>query len=326
MKIAKKYLSSSSSVKSYRQVRKWVHEDVPVREIVEALTAAYGEAKDKDKLHICSMLAMAYDFGSPNCAEKCLGLMGMAKAHRMSVGQTVYLRKCGELGYVDWDEEYSEGTQGWMPLVEEFDTGRWPGIVYDEHSGRVLTIDREDNIYAFRNCDGAVTLFILNDCKYDMLIDESSFMDESPLYFTEKSHFVSPVYKINLAGGILDFCLAKIGYPSIKIKRDVVFTSHLAHLINIDDYTRPDIHGHDWDGVTVGFSAKSTPPYFHDCIHFLDESNINSLSNDVLNMVIDSLAATSILYKRIKIAFRESFVRVDDELLKRLAEEENIFR
>lgn len=327
MKIAKKYLSSSSSLSSYHQVRKWVHVGIPVMEIVETLTAAFGEAKakDKDKLHLSSMLAMAYDFGSPKFAEKCLSLMGATKKSRMSVGQSIFLERCEHLGYVDWVREYSDNIKRWNPLVEKFDTDRWRGIIYDEHSGRVLTIDREDNIHALRSSDGSVTLFILNDCCADMLIDEESFIMEAPMYFTESTHFVSPVYKINLVWKILDYCLSMIGYPHVNIKREVVFTSAGAKLMNIDEYTGLGVHVHDWDGVSVGFSAKSASPYFYDSIHFLDEFKVNSLRNDLLNMLIDSLAATSVIYKRIKINFGEEFVKADDKLLRRIAKEEEIF-
>lgn len=325
MKIAKKYLSSASGLSSYHQVRKWVHKGATVKEIAEALTASYGEAKDKDKLHISTMLALAYDFASPKLAEKCLGLTGAARKSRMSVGQTVFLRRCEQLDYVDWVKVYSDSVRKWKPLVEKFDTDQWHDIIYEEHSGRVLTVDREDHIHALRSNDGSLTLFILNDCNSDMLIDESSFISDAPLYFTESTHFVSPVYKINLVGKILDYCFAMVGYPPVNIKREVIFTSSSAKLMNIDEYTGLGSRVRDWDGVTVGFSAKSASPYFYDCIHFLDEFKVNSFRNNVLNMMIDSLAAASMLYKRIKIDFGEEFVNADDKLLKRLAKEEEIF-
>lgn len=326
MKIAKKYLKSASGIKSYLLVRKWIYGGNTVRDVVETLTAAYGEAKEKDKVHIDSLLAMAYDFDSPKFAEKCLSLIGETKEKQMSVGQTVYLRKSEREGCSHWDKEYSESAQRLRPLVEEFDTERWRGIIYEEHSGRVLTIDREDNIFAFRSSDGSVTLFILNDCKDDMLIDESSFMGAAPLYFTENTHFVSPVFKINMVGKILDYCLAIIGYPYVKVKKEVVFTSPSANLMNIDDYTRLDVNGRDWDGVTVGFSAKHPCPYFYNCIHFLEDTDkADTLKNNLLGAMVDSLGATSILYKRIKIEFEEDFEEIDDKLLKRLSGEEEIF-
>ena len=71
----------------------------------------------------------------------------------------------------------------------------------------------DKTVYVMATEDEAVIILIddYEEMGYSELADEESFNNEKPLYFTESSHRVSPVYELNVAAKVLNDCCKKAG-------------------------------------------------------------------------------------------------------------------
>lgn len=96
-------------------------------------------------------------------------------------------------------------------------------------------ISRTDRIVCYREEDGTLVLLMQELADKQIYCDEECFKKEAPLYFTDESHFISPVYKLQKARDILAEILSEIGYPYLRIKLKVMYTSSAASLMNEED-------------------------------------------------------------------------------------------
>lgn len=298
--IPKKYLSARLGNESIHLMRKWIGKYGELL-IMECLLKAYADAKTVDKTHIGIILSMLFDVRSKEFAMDCANMFGFDPQPSLSVGESILVNRIKSGYNVAWLKEFSQLVSHWAPLVEEFDSEKYPLIFTPESASKVVCINKEDGIYAFRSIEGSVNIVVINTKQDDILVDEESFGDdEYPLYFTESSHFVSPVFRLRVVSRLLEFILAEIGYPTFKIKHSVVFNAHNAMLINSSEYESGGNNESDWQNISV-YMRKDYPNnyIFSSASHFLPGDEIECIENDVATKLIEALAAVSILYSNL---------------------------
>lgn len=305
--IPKKYLSTKFGHEARALIRKWSIESESDIWLVKNLIEAYGSAKEQDRRHIGLLLAMVFDLYSPQAARECAERFGIAPSINRSIGETIFADGYQTDASIFWRKMFSTKVQSWHPLTEEIDNKKYPLVVPPSKVKSVFTIDRSDSIYAFRQNDGTIKLVIINSTKDDILIDEELFVDEPPLYFTEKSHFVSPVFKLKAVKNILEFILAEIGYPPVRIEMAALFSSPQAYLINEADYLPGGCNENQWIGVSSIMRKDHPNDYMLDSISdfFRCNDSLQSVENSMSSILLYALAATAIIYEYMNIDNRE---------------------
>lgn len=293
--IPQKYLSATNQREARASVRRWLAAGMSVRDMAAQLTAKYRTSRSRVREHLGMLLSIIYDFESPETSRKCARIFGHDLVDGLSVSESVFMSGYSEGERIFRRKQFSGAVTSYKPVVDLFPSSRYPFTVSPSVCGDVLTVSGKHNIYAVPGADNELNLFILEECPEDILIDEEVFGDDEPLYFTEHSHFTSPVFRINLIAHILDHCLAEIGYPHIPVKKKVIFTSREANLVNLDDY----LSHPDWKDVEVIMLKTVIPEYAIDkssCI--LDRKRpIDDLKNQLREMLLFSISATAILYE-----------------------------
>lgn len=307
-------------------VRAWVNEYGTPQDIAGALVNAYSEASEANKEHIGKLLAMVFESRSEELAEECAGKYGVKIRPCRSVGESICVGDCDNISDLRFRMDFTRLVKGWPTVVEEFRKDRYTHIVPSDAVRQILAISITDRIHVFRHIDGSVRLFIIEDIPASILVDEEKFGDEPPMYFTESSHFLSPVFKLNLVERLLDFCLAKIGYPYVKVLKSVVFSSPEAELINGADYFPGGDCAQQWEGVEVvlrRYNRNNT--IFRDITSFLKPENLeNALENEHTAMLLFALGAVSLMYKEI-IDTRRNYYP-SDHALDKMAKSIGIFK
>ena len=293
-KIPQKYLSATNHREARAFMRQCLASGMSVKDMAAQLTAKYRASRSIVREHLGALLSIIYDFDSPETARKCARMFGHDLVEDLSVSESVYISGYSQDERIFRRKQFSSEVTSYKPVVDSFPSSRWPFTVSPSASGDVLTISREHNIYAMLDAGNELNLFILEPCPDDILIDEELFGNDEPLYFTESSHFTSPVFRINLIAHILDYCLTEIGYPHIPVKKKVIFTSHEANLVNLDDY----LSHKDWKDVEVIMLKTVIPEYAinkSSCI--LDRKrSLDDVKNQLREMLLFSISATAMLY------------------------------
>lgn len=300
-KIPKKYLSAKFKHEARSLVRSWSQKSESDEELVKELIEAYRVAKEQDRFHLGTLLAMVFDLQCPDAARECARLFEVPLSEECSVSEAIYAGGATDDAPLYWRKEFSLGVKEWLPIVAELDTEKYPMVVSPSMADRILTISRSDAMYAYRQFDGTLHLFILNSSDEDILIDEEQFMEEAPLYFTENEHFVSPVFQLRLVKRLLDFVLSEVGYPPLKIAMTAVFVSPQAHLLNYDCYVPGGDNAKDWKGITTIMRRNHLNEYlFTDANYFYMESGRpDTVEYDIYSNLLWALAAASILYENV---------------------------
>lgn len=111
----------------------------------------------------------------------------------------------------------------------------------------------KNTLIDFIGISGSAICLCLNDKEPgDWLADEERFNDEEPLWFSESSHRISPVRKIDLARTILTDKLTEANLP-YKVEAFVI--EQIGNIINAEDMF--DI----WDGMNINVTRidRGTP-------------------------------------------------------------------
>lgn len=122
-----------------------------------------------------------------------------------------------------------------LPSGTELITAGEELIAYFNSGAYIAMLGSVDNIYCYKDKDGALVLLNVNDTDKCILCDEESFAGEDPLYFTESTHFISPVFELGFAYALMRLLLDAAQYPHLRIKLKVLYTGCEAHLINEED-------------------------------------------------------------------------------------------
>lgn len=325
--IPNKYLSARHGENAIHLMRRWTGK-YGESAAMECLLNAYKEANDADKSHIGLLMAMLFDFRSNGHAVDCAGKFGVSVRPSLSVGESILIQKAKDGNEIRWLKDFTQAIHGWTSLVADFDSVNYPLIFTPDAVRQILCISRNDGIYAFRMADGSINFLVINTINDPILIDEEPFGKEGaenyPLYFTESTHFISPVFRLRTVCRLLEFILSEVGYPPIQIKLNVVFNKYNAYLINSTDYEANGAHTSDWQNISVYMRKDYPNDYiFSSVTNFLQCHKMGSNEIQVTSMLVDSLSAVSILYKNI--SNEEKLLAVSNRELRRFCKKYSIF-
>lgn len=99
----------------------------------------------------------------------------------------------------------------------------------------VFVLSEENRVYAYRDKDGYLVLISYVDTAHAVLGDEDKFNNEPPMWFTECSHFRSPVWALKEVRGALLRMMAATGMARVPIRLEVVFVHKECFMINLED-------------------------------------------------------------------------------------------
>lgn len=322
--IPEKYYKESNQREARANIRRWLSSGMSVKDIALQLSVRYEMANDSEKEHLGKLLASVYDFKSPATAKVCAFIFGIKMITNLSVGENIFIEGYKEHENLLFRKLYSPAVIDNMAAVRVHFEGERRRILPTSSIQNVLTINKAHHIYAVIHTNGEVSIFIVESCASDILIDEESFMGELPLYFTESTHFVSPVFKIKLVKDILEYCLKEIGYPAVTIKPKVIFADLRANLINRCEYDGPEAAKDDWRGIDVIMYRDIDPEYpIHDVGNLMYEECENGLIHQLRVALIHSISATAMICHSISI--NKKWLKLTPRVLAALCKKNNIF-
>lgn len=254
-KPTKKYFTPAGRTKSITMMRKWLDSGASPTTIVGWLKTEYAKADDDaSRYHLGLMLCAAISSGKDDdltkfVADRCAKMFGLPVGGMRGLGELALLEMAKTYdANIEWLDDFCEsyvrGCKMPSELAQRSPISKRISVLMPNH---ILTIDPNNGIYFFRDINGSATLALIHHSNACILVDEVPFNDEPPLYFTESTHFVSPVWQINVVAKILDYILTRIGFPPRHIRRLVLFDSPNAELINREEYTDCEA----WEGVEV---------------------------------------------------------------------------
>lgn len=297
-KPAKKYFSPEYGAKSIMMMRTWMANGAKPIDIARWIKTEYAKAEDDgDREHLGIMMcatisAERNDQFILELAEKCSQMFRLPHSVWRSHAESALMELTkNPFLPIKWLEDFNpyfikkcklpSATAPSKSVTRAFSFGQQKEMV---------TIDKRYGIYYFRGRDGRAWLMIVNTCPDAILVDEEDFGTEPPMYFTENTHFISPVWMVTRVAKILDYILMRIGYPPVHINRMVVFDSPGVELINEEEL----IDREAWQDVDIVLPDRTpmdklvgaiTPVLRHD--------NPKTNENDLDTMLYLSLMATT---------------------------------
>ncbi len=322
--IPEKYYKEENQREALANLRRCLASGMTVKDIAKQLTSKYEHASDSQKKHIGKLLASVYDFESRTTAKACALLFSIKMLNSLSVGESAYIDGYEDSDMVSFKKMYSLEVIGGMGEVFDNYQGGRSRILSPASNSNVLTISKDDNIYAVIHSKGNMSIFIVESCDTDILVDEESFMSEAPLYFTESTHFVSPVFKIKQVKSIFDYCLKEIGYPAISVNQKVIFADMRANLINRSEYVGEVADRDDWNGIDVIMYKEIVPDYpISDICDLEYDYCENELKLQLRCQLIHSVGATAKIYN--SICKDNKMLKLTPTILSKLCKKNNIF-
>lgn len=302
-------LSSKRLGECSRSLRFLALEGVPEDVMAHDLAAAYARFEgEEERRKIAAMILQLAE--SCGCSKvdglaKRIGIPSLGHhTYAETIAHSIFgYRGCTTLRFSDEVEEYD--------ISGERVDFREPRLVAaDPDMRRMIPISRRDSIVAYRTAEGQLTLAAFCDAVGDVLIDEESFCDEWPLYFSEKCHFRSPVACVLTARKVLECVLSIIGYPPMRIRPAVFFTAHDCVLINDQDYMGWDAPRCDeWPDVEVTMRGDIAGRLFVGRTLDLDPFRTLGDMDKIDRQLYLALKATAMVYKTL--GERESCRQVD---------------
>lgn len=322
--IPRKYLQASNSRAARGLLRTWLSRGLTVEDIARQITERYATAPEKDKRHLGELLTMVYEFRSLRVAEKCADLFGLERETGFSFGQSILELGYGDATKIEWRRELNVDTGAGSLIAKGFPYGRYRMVCEESTMVNVLTVSEEEATYVTIDKRGRLILFAVSDVSESILVDEESFNDELPLYFTENSHFVSPVFKVNVLKKVLDYVLREIGYPFVEMECKAIFCSPTADLINRDDYIKGGDMSRNWAGVDVIMIKDVLPGRAipNQGFFFADPTGPENLRRDIEYMLVRAVAAAAEIYRTI---LDRGIYKVTDAFIARKCRELKIF-
>lgn len=195
---------------------------------IRSLYKRYGEADEGTKKHLALLSALLYDLiplgEGRQHALLCMSLAGLAEDVPLSLGISEALFFA--LG---------AGTRKIVLPTDVDDTPNQNILSYFKKGSHVVKLSARHNIHCYHNDSGALVLLSVIPVNNAVLADEESFAGEEPLYFTESSHFISPVYLMEKATILLDELLRLVNYPQLRIRHRVVYAGSDCYPINEEE-------------------------------------------------------------------------------------------
>jgi hypothetical protein len=232
-------------------------EDEMLLREIRALYRKYPDADEEDKKRYCLLSSLLYD------------LLLLGKGHMSSLlclfpAGLIIEQKQISIKYGASESIFFALGGATKNLVLPTDVDDTP----DEHVMKYFTADsyvrcisRKHNIHYYRDGAGALVLLGVIPVESAVLVDEEMFGDEPPLYFTELTHYVSPVYLLDRAEILIKELLRIIGYPHLRIRHVVVYDGADCYPINEDDMWESDTQwlGRDLDNLIISRTPDRVP-------------------------------------------------------------------
>ena len=285
-------------------VREWGMEDDFGVAKAKSLLEAYRATEDqKQKRHLGLLLAMIYETLIKGVAYECATGFGLEKERGLSVSESIFCDDYGRWDKFIWRKDMSGIDDKFDFSTNESDWRKLANIVPENMANRPMVLFREENgtnIYVVRNIDGIMRIMGVNQCNKAFLPDENFFNGEPPLYFTDCSHFVSPVFYVQTIHTIIEYILKEIGYPPLPIEKSVIFPSEKAANVDEEKY-EPDGELEDlWIGVAVniGIRENRNMCLYNENLRKMMGSNMLSVTGNRLSMVLcKALCSASYMFR-----------------------------
>lgn len=206
---------------------KWQDNENKLLNGIRYLTRRFTDAEEHEKVCIATLSAMCYDMLAAgkgyHSGVKCLKICDNKYKLKKGVGlcETIYFAAGGKTDS--------------LSLGEELTTANEDLLAYFQSRAHVVKISKNANIYCYKDEEGSLILLNVNNINLPILCDEEAFNDSLPWYFTESTHFVSPVFELDIVTIIIRHLIDIVSYPHINIRHKVLYTGYNARLINEDD-------------------------------------------------------------------------------------------
>lgn len=250
----KTYEKKSYRIAAVRMARYWLTRDITPEGMVKFYHDIYTKCvNDADEQRrVLALMAYCMSLTDEGFALRTAKLAGIERVSDRSVGENVALFLENEYEEIPWRASVGEGLDLFDLLhVNHRDEDMMANRVIIPSVAYLAEVDCS-RVYAWRSHKGEFNIDVINDFNDTILVDEDMFNDDPPLYFSEHSHFISPVCVANITRRVLESVLEIIGYPPLEVHMHVYFTNPEASLLNADEYSMgaPDI-GWCWNGVYV---------------------------------------------------------------------------
>lgn len=303
--LKKEHLEPANIRKTMLLVRKWTSRHDDARTVIAELNTAYKEAGEKERKTIGLLMAMVFDNFDTKLSMECAFRFGHERISGISVAESIFCDRYLDNENFIWRRELKKVEQGGLFVLTDEDRKKLTHIVRGGYINRVIPLFKEENesdIYIMRGADGEMRLLTLNTREDDFLVDEAHFNNEIPFYFTDCTHFCSPVFLAKAMKAIINFVLAEIGYPPVKINNSVVFYTNRYRMFDFDKYANGEDETKEWAGVEVRTGPFSrTQALFPHYLRSMVESNMVPDNVKKLNLILfNALKVAGVMFSYMK--------------------------
>lgn len=211
----------------YRKALPLLGHDTDIVHHIRALIKDYASLDHKHKRALVKLSALLYNMlrkgEGEHAAQRCAKLLRFNDAKSgYSISEQLYLNsKATPAEIADMDKDPT-------PVVDKN-----PMLIF-QRGAYVVQLGSEPEIFCYKDRDGSLVLLFFIPANDAVLCDEDMFNDEAPLYFTASSHFVSPLYHLDITTSLLHAIMSLVGYPYLRIRHKVVYLNG-AYPINAED-------------------------------------------------------------------------------------------
>lgn len=209
----------------YQNALPYLNNDKLIEHHIILLYKGFGRSNQRVKRSKAILSSLLYDMLSKgrgnNMAKRCISLIDSSTATGLSASEHLY-------------NSLQVTARGLNPKSDEELIANEDIYKCFNSDGYILNISTKHNISCYKQSDGTLVLLSFTPPGEDILCDEEGFLDDAPLYFTASSHFVSPLYKLDIAKAFIHEIMSLAGYPFVRIKQVVVYP-YGSNPINEDD-------------------------------------------------------------------------------------------
>lgn len=252
----KTYEKRANRIGAVRMARNWLTRDITPEGMVKFYHDVYKKCgKDADEQRkVLAIMAYCMSLADDDFAIRAAKMAGIDWTPGRGVGESIAIFLEEKYGGIPWRVRFNPGFRFEENLADT--SGRAVAShTASEQAARFLLhigdVDRS-RIDMWRSPDGGLNLCVTNQFDDSILIDEEPFSGEPPLYFSEHTHFLSPVCVANVTRRVLASVLELAGYPPVAVRAVAWFSNPNACFVNADDYSECTLaNGWHWDGVDV---------------------------------------------------------------------------
>lgn len=96
-------------------------------------------------------------------------------------------------------------------------------------------LSKRHDLWCYRSEVGGLVLLSLVNYAGGVLIDEEKYYDETPQYFTETTHFESPVYHLTYYRKVFKSLMTLLGYPVMGITIKLIGVGERTQFVNAEE-------------------------------------------------------------------------------------------